>query len=58
MRDADGQCRDPTDCSAQCDGGEGEVQVGFGICQCNDLVKVEEICKQDCQEKLITKTFK
>ena len=35
VRDAFGNCRSPNDCSVECDGGKGQIQVGFGICQCN-----------------------
>jgi hypothetical protein len=38
-----GQCRKEDDCSEECDGGEGQVQVGFGICQCNKITKVSDI---------------
>ena len=33
------------------------MQVGFGICQCNKVTKVEDICNGDCQKTLVRKTF-
>lgn len=52
-----GQCRDPDDCKEDCNGGEGQLQRGFGTCQCNKLVKVEDLCNIECREKLVKKTF-
>ena len=43
VRDSAGQCRKANNCEDECDGGEGEVQVGFGICQCNAIVKESDI---------------
>ena len=57
VRDSEGQCRKTTDCSLECDGGTGEVQVGFGICQCDAIVKVEDLCTIECREQLVQKTF-
>ena len=51
-RDAMGQCRKIDDCSNECDGGEGQVQVGYGVCQCNKIVKVEDLATvEDLQKR-------
>ena len=49
VRDSMGQCRKEDDCSKECDGGDGQVQVGFGICQCNSITKVSDIMSKEQQ---------
>lgn len=57
IRDSNGDCRAEDDCSLECDGGAGEFQRGFGVCQCNAIVKLEQICTKECQAGLLVKTF-
>jgi len=57
VRDAMGNCRKDNSCDLECDGGEGQVQVGFGICQCNKLTKVEDILSIENLERRTQMTF-
>jgi hypothetical protein len=41
VRDSNGVCRGENDCSLECDGGAGEIQLNFGICQCENTAKVD-----------------
>ena len=50
-RDSNGKCRDLNDCAEACDGGKGTVQFN-GICQCQDIKTVDEICPVECVKAL------
>jgi hypothetical protein len=41
VRDSNAQCREVEDCKLECDGGDGEIQLNFGTCQCEAIVKVD-----------------
>lgn len=51
-----GNCQDPTDCKKQCNGGNGTLQSGLGICQCDNAQNVDDICNAQCraQQKKVT----
>ena len=46
-----GNCRLKNNCTDACDGGKGTVQFN-GICQCQDIKTVEEICPIECVKNL------
>ena len=50
-RDSNGDCRYKYDCREACDGGVGTVQFN-GICQCQNIKTVDEICPHECQTQL------
>lgn len=56
-RDANGVCRNPDDCSDECDGGQGAISENFGMCQCANFNTVDSICNKDCRNKLPKTTF-
>ena len=36
VQDQFGNCKDPNDCASQCNGGNGTIQTGLGVCQCTN----------------------
>lgn len=52
-----GQCKDADDCTEECNGKEGQITRNFGTCQCNNIVKVDDLCTIECIDNLVRKTF-
>jgi hypothetical protein len=44
-----GNCKDPADCSSQCNDGNGTIQQGLGICQCDNAQNIDDVCDAACR---------
>ena len=49
LRDTLGECVNPTNCSAECNGGKGKRKPGIGICECETIQDPETICNASCR---------
>jgi len=49
VRDANAKCRPINDCREECNGGPGEIDFSFGICQCEEITKVDQLCNEKCR---------
>ena len=41
VRDSNAVCKQEDDCSQACDGKPGRISLDFGVCQCEDVTKVD-----------------
>ena len=52
LLDSNGVCRAPTQCEDQCDGGQGVVDPGLGVCICDNSLSAKDICDTSCREDM------
>ncbi|CDW71824.1 gcc2 and gcc3 domain-containing protein [Stylonychia lemnae] len=57
--DLEGYCVDSEDsiCKAQCDGSNGSIVSGTGLCSCSSLVVADQVCDATCRSKQPTATL-
>lgn len=48
IRDHFGECRDPTDCASECNGGSGTRSAALGVCSCDSYDVKDNICDSEC----------
>jgi hypothetical protein len=49
VRSPTGECKDLTDCTAECAPGDGIRDKILGVCTCANTPTTDEICNQDCR---------
>jgi hypothetical protein len=50
VRDPSGSPKDPNDCKDECDGGKGKRMNGVGICECEEVKSIDDICNKACRD--------
>ena len=56
VRDEFGNCKSDNDCEDTC-GGSGKRSQGIGLCECDEVEEVNEVCDQSCRNSVPQVTF-
>jgi hypothetical protein len=57
FRNTEGVCVDINDCSQACDGGSGVRSASTGMCQCDSVKPLDNLCNRQCRLALPTATL-
>ena len=52
IRSYDGSCKDISDCSGACKGGQGSRSPTLGVCQCNDVQQIDKLIPKATRDAL------
>eukprot|EP00826_Nyctotherus_ovalis_P026103 TRINITY_DN2037_c0_g1_i12.p1 TRINITY_DN2037_c0_g1~~TRINITY_DN2037_c0_g1_i12.p1 ORF type:complete len:2031 (+),score=737.56 TRINITY_DN2037_c0_g1_i12:47-6094(+) len=56
-RSYDGKCTSASDCADSCNGGKGVRSPTLGICQCENIQKVDHVCNRGCRDEMPAMTI-
>ena len=51
IRGPNGDCKGSNDCVNECGEAGGSVLAGVGVCQCNNVRNLDDVCNKGCREK-------
>lgn len=58
VRKPDGGCAEQNDCSDECFGGSGSRALGNGLCICDEIQSIDNVCNKACRESSFETVFK
>lgn len=56
IRKPNGECVEYDDCSNECNGEDGKTLNGVGLCACDKVRSIDDICNRECRVNCI-KTY-
>ena len=57
LRNTYGKCVKENDCTKECKGGTGKITPGIGICECDSIKDVDEVCDYTFRKNTISLTI-